>query len=66
MATLPRGQIFSSPIEIILQWMFDQSRSKTLNELQSCGEQEVERVARDSQPIRRRIPRARVPWSERD
>ena len=47
MATLPRGQIFSSPIEIILQWMFDQSRSKTLT-LQSCGEQEVERIARDS------------------
>ena len=49
MATLPRGQTFSSPIEIILQWMFDQNRSKTLK-LQSCGEQEVERVARDSKP----------------
>ena len=48
MVALPRGQIFSSPIETILQWMCDQSRSKTLNELQSCGEQEVERVARDS------------------
>ena len=48
MVALPRGQIFSSPIETILQWMCDQSRSKTLNELQSCGEQEVERIARDS------------------
>lgn len=48
MVALPRGQIFSSPIEVILQWMYDRSRSKTLNELQSCGEQEVERIARDS------------------
>ena len=48
MVALPRGQIFSSTIEVILQWMFDQSRSKTLNELQSYGEQVVERVARDS------------------
>jgi hypothetical protein len=48
MGGLSRGQIFSSPIEVILRWMCDQSRSKTLNELQSCGEQEVERVARES------------------
>ena len=48
MVSLPRGQIFSSAIEVILRWMCDQSRSKTLNELQSCGEQEVERVARDT------------------
>jgi hypothetical protein len=48
MVALPRGQIFSSPIETVLRWMCDRSRSKTLNELQSCGEQEVERIARDS------------------
>jgi Family of unknown function (DUF6455) len=48
MIALPRGQISSSPIEAILQWMWDRSRSKTLNELQSCGEQEVQRIARNS------------------
>jgi len=48
MVALPPGQIFSSPIDTILQWMCDRSRSKTLNELQSCGEQEVERIPRES------------------
>ncbi len=48
MVALPRDQISSSPIEAILQWMWDRSRSRTLNELQSCGEQEVERIAQDS------------------
>ncbi len=48
MVTLPRGQIANSPIEAILQWMWDHSRSKTLNELRSCGEKEVEAIARDT------------------
>ena len=36
-----------SPIRIILQWMRDRSRSGSLNALQSCGEQEIERIAQD-------------------
>jgi hypothetical protein len=48
MSTLPRGQFSQSPIHAVLQWMWDQSRSNTLAHLQSCAEQEVERIARDS------------------
>ena len=48
MSTLPRSEISRSPIQAILQWIWDQSRSKTLDQLRSCGEQEVERIARDS------------------
>ena len=44
MSTLPRG----SSIEAILQWIWDRSRSNGLNELQSCGEKEVERIAKDA------------------
>ena len=54
MVALPCGQISSSPIEDILQWMWDRSRSKTLNELQSRGEQEVQCIARDSGLCQRR------------
>jgi hypothetical protein len=46
MLTLPRGQ--RSLIYVILQWIWDRSRSNTLDELRSCGEKEVERIARDS------------------
>jgi hypothetical protein len=48
MITLPRGQIANSPIEAILQWIWDHSRNKTLNELRSRGEKEVEGIARDT------------------
>jgi hypothetical protein len=48
MSTLPRGRFSQSPIRAVLQWMWDQSRSNTLAHLQSCAEQEVERLARDS------------------
>ena len=44
--SLPRGE--KSPIRAVLQWMWDQSRSNTLAQLQSCAEQEVERIARDT------------------
>lgn len=45
--TLPRSEI-SQSIHAVLQWMWDQSRSNTLAQLRSCGEKEVERIARDS------------------
>ncbi len=48
MVTLSRGQIASSSIESILQWMWDRSRSKTLNELRSSGEDEIQRIAKDT------------------
>jgi hypothetical protein len=48
MFTLPRNQVAYSPIESILQWIWDHSRSKTLNELQSFGEKEVEGLAKDA------------------
>lgn len=48
MVALPRSQSFSSPIKATLQWMWNQTRSNPLNELQSRGEQEIERIARDS------------------
>jgi hypothetical protein len=48
MWTLPRGEFSQSPIRAILQWIWDQSRSNTLAHLQSCAEQEVERIARDT------------------
>ena len=48
MSTLPRSQFSPSPIHTVLQWIWDQSRSNTLAHLQSCAEQEVERVARDN------------------
>src|SRR3974390_2031582 len=44
--SLPRGA--QSPIYAVLQWMWAQSRSNTLAHLQSCAEQEVERIARDT------------------
>ena len=44
--SLPRGE--KSPIRAVLQWMWDQSRSNTLAQLQSCAEQEVECIARDT------------------
>jgi hypothetical protein len=46
MLTLPRG--CQSLIYAILQWIWDRSRSNTLDQLRSCGEKEVERIARDS------------------
>ena len=48
MSTVPRGQFSPSPIHTLLQWIWDQSRSNTLARLQSCAEQEVERIARDT------------------
>ena len=42
--SLPRGE--KSSIRAVLQWMWDQSRSNTLAHLQSCAEQEVERIAK--------------------
>ena len=47
MLTLPRSEI-SQSIHAVLQWMWDQSRCNTLAQLRSCGEKEVERIARDS------------------
>jgi hypothetical protein len=44
MSTLPRG----SSIEAILQWIWDRSRSNGLSELLSRGEEEVERIAKDT------------------
>ncbi len=46
--SLARGEFLQSPIHAVLQWMWDQSRSNTLAQLQSCAEQEVERIARDT------------------
>src|SRR3974390_1189123 len=46
--SLPRGESLQSSIHAVLQWMWDQSRSNTLAHLQSCAEQEVERIARDT------------------
>jgi hypothetical protein len=48
MSTLPRGEISQSPIYAVLQWIWDQSRSNTLAQLQSCAEKEVESIARDN------------------
>ena len=48
MSTLPRGKNPHSSIYAILQWIWKGSRSNALNDLQSCGEEEVERIARDS------------------
>ncbi len=48
MSTLPRGGISQSPIHAVLQWIWDQSRSNTLAQLQSCAEKEVESIARDN------------------
>jgi len=48
MSTLPRGESSQSPIRAVLQWIWDQSRCSTLAHLQSCAEQEVERIARDT------------------
>jgi hypothetical protein len=47
MSTLPRGHS-QSPIQTLLQWIWDQSRNNTLAHLQSCAELEVERIARDT------------------
>lgn len=47
-STLPRTEISHSPIRAILQWIRDRSRSNDLNDLQACGEKEVERMARDA------------------
>jgi hypothetical protein len=47
MSTLPRSEI-SKSIRAVLQWMWDQSRSNTLAQLQTFGEKEVERIAKDS------------------
>ena len=48
MSTLPRTEISHAPIRAILQWIRDRSRSDDLNDLQACGEKEVERMARDA------------------
>jgi len=48
MSTLPRTEIRQSPIRDILQWIWDRSQSNDLNDLQACGEREVERMARDA------------------
>jgi hypothetical protein len=48
MSTLPRGGISQSPVHAVLQWIWDQSRSNTLAQLQSCAEKEVESIARDN------------------
>jgi hypothetical protein len=48
MVALPRGQISASPIEAILQWMWDRSRSKTLHELRASGRKEAESIAKVS------------------
>jgi hypothetical protein len=34
-----------SPMNAVLQWIWDQSRSNTLAQLQSCAEKEVESIA---------------------
>ena len=48
MLTLPRSEI-SQSIHVVLQWIWDQSRSNTtLAQLQSCAEKEVESIARDT------------------
>jgi hypothetical protein len=48
MSTLPRGQFSQASFHTVLQWIWNQSRSNSLAHLQSCAEQEVERIARDS------------------
>ncbi len=47
MATLPRGETSRSVIYAILQWIWDQSRSKSLDQLQLCAKHEIERIALD-------------------
>ena len=39
---------FWSPLSAILRWIQDQSWSSALNDLQLCGEREIERIARDA------------------
>jgi len=48
MSTLPRKESAHSAIKAMLQWIWRQCRSNDLNELRSCGEKEIERIAKDS------------------
>jgi hypothetical protein len=43
MLALPQSLTYT-----ILQWIWDRSRSNTLAQLRLCGQEEVERIARDS------------------
>ena len=47
MPALPGGQKSWSPIEAILQWCRDWIRRGFASELKCCGEEEVERIAKD-------------------
>jgi hypothetical protein len=44
---LPHRQKSRSPIKAILQWCREWIRSDSLTKLKCCGEEEVERIARD-------------------
>lgn len=47
MSALPGGQKRWSPIESVLQWCRDWTRTDFALELKCCGEEEVERIAKD-------------------
>ena len=47
MSALPGGQKSWSPVEAILQWCQDWTRSGSVSDLKCFGEEEIERIAKD-------------------